>query len=121
MAEAELWGLIIAYNDSMMDATSLYFTILSGYLIVAYLSGANLTRMQSGIITVAFIFAALLFVLAVRGYGYRAIFLIAKTSEEYHTGQMMNEPILLLILTMMMGGILAALKFMWDVRHPKTG
>lgn len=58
MTEAELWGLIVDYNDSLMTAMSLFLTILSGYLIVAYLSGANVTRMQSGIITVAFILAA---------------------------------------------------------------
>jgi len=120
MTEAELWGLIVDYNDSLLAATSLYMTILSGYLIVAYLSGENLTGMQSAIITFAFILAALIFVWAVRGYGYRAIFLIGKTSEQYQTSQMMNEPSLLLVLAIMMGGILAALKFMWDIRHPKT-
>lgn len=120
MSEGELWALIIDYNDSMMAAMSLYLTVLSGYLIVAYLAGSKLTRMQCSIITVAFVLSAFLFSGAVRGYGYRALFLIGKTSEEYHTWQMMNEPSLLFILTTMAGGVIAALRFMWDVRHPRS-
>jgi hypothetical protein len=120
MSEAELWGLIVEYNDSLMAAMSLYLTILSGYLIVAYLAGGKLTSTQCTIITIAFVLSALLFTWAVRGYGYRAIFLIGKTSQEFHTWQMMDEPSLLFILAIMVGGVIAALKFMWDVRHPKA-
>ncbi len=118
MTEAELWGLIVEYNNSLMSAMTLYLTVISGYLIVAYLAGNKLTSMQSTIVTIAFVCAAILFTWGVRGYGYRAIFLIGKTSEEYHTWQMMNEPSLLFFMVVMTGGIVAALKFMWDIRHP---
>lgn len=119
MTESELWELIVTYNGNAMTGVTIYFSALTGYLIVAYMIGSRLTAMQSAIITVGFVVFQLLMIFATIGLVTRAVFLIGKTSEEYRSGIMVNDSFAILLLLFLFGGIAAALKFMWDVRHNK--
>lgn len=121
MTQAELWELIVAYNSGVLNGVAIYFSALTGYLIVAYMIGDKLTVMQSAIITVGFVVFALLLTFGTVGQATRAVFLIGKTSEEYQSGIMINDTTVIVLTFLLVGGIAAALKFMWDVRHPKSG
>ena len=58
MTEYELLDLIASGNDRMTDMFSLYLTLLSAYLIVAYIAGSKLSASQFAGLTVLFLFAA---------------------------------------------------------------
>ena len=119
MTDAELWGLIVEYNNTVLSTFALYLTLVSGFLIVAYLVGDKLTEWQAAIVTSGFVLSTSLFTLAAYGYGSRAILLIGETSEQYRSGITMSYPALWAYIFIFILGILACLKFMWDVRHPK--
>jgi len=102
--------LFEAANSSM----SLYLTVMSGYLLVAYLVGKELTFLQTAIITMLFIFFCTTNTIATMSY----------IQTAYYFGQTYGEgrapgwaaPVTGILLS---AGIPAAMKFMWDVRHPK--
>jgi hypothetical protein len=120
MTEAELWTLIVEYNVAMLSTFALYLTLISGFLVVAYLVGEKLTSWQAAIVTAGFTISASFFTFAVFGYGTRAVFLIGKSSSEYQSIVMTSYPALGVMLSIFVLGIFASLKFMWDVRHPKS-
>ena len=47
MTEAELWGLIVEYNNTVLSTFALYLTLITGFLIVAFLVGEKLTKRQA--------------------------------------------------------------------------
>lgn len=120
MTEAELWELIIAYNTGVLTGITIYFSALTGFLIAAYMIGDKLTVLQSMIITVGFVIFQTLISFGTIGMGTRAVFLIDKTTEEYRSGIMINDAVVTALTLLLIGGVAAAIKFMWDVRHPKV-
>jgi len=102
--------LFEAANSSM----SLYLTVMSGYLLVAYLAGKQLTFLQTSIITVLFVFFCTTNAVATMSY----------IQTAYHFAHTYGEgrapawaaPVTGILLS---AGIPAAMKFMWDVRHPR--
>ena len=119
MTQAELWELVIAYNSGVLNGVAIYFSALTGYLIVAYVVGEKLTGLQSAIITAGFVVFEALITFGTVGQATRAVFLIGKTSEEYQSGIMVTNTAVIVLTCLLVGGVAAALKFMWDVRHPK--
>jgi hypothetical protein len=120
MTDAELWGLIVEYNNTVLSTFALFLTLVSGFLIVAYLVGNKLTEWQAAIVTSGFVLTTSLFTMSTYGYGSRAIYLIGETSEQYRSSVMFTWPALWTFIFLFILGILACLKFMWDVRHPKA-
>jgi hypothetical protein len=55
MNKAELVESIIGYYGLAGDTLSLYITVISAYLIVAYLAGHKLERSQMAIISILFV------------------------------------------------------------------
>jgi len=96
------------------SAMNLYLSAVSGYLLVAYFLGADLTRLQTTIITVLFIFFGIANTYAVMSYFDSAAFF----GHTYGAGRapLWAGPSTGVLFA---GGILASLKFMWDVRHSK--
>ena len=97
------------------DYTALYLTILSGYLIVAYIQGKHMSRMQTAIVTTLFV--CWTFVNTVTSVS--ALNAAVYFGHTYGAGRA-PEWGSLAIAVLQSLGTLAALKFMWDVRHPKT-
>ena len=60
MTEYELIEAIIGYNGAVPSWLGLYMTTLTGYLIVAYVVGRELTRSQMIIISMCFAIFAFL-------------------------------------------------------------
>ena len=121
MTEYELVDVLISYNTAAMSALALYLTTVSGYLIVAYLAGKNLTASQTVIVSVLFIVFALFFGYGAVGYLRRGL-LMADELRTINPGEFFGVAPWLVFLAagLCFAGILASLRFMWDIRHPKT-
>jgi hypothetical protein len=94
---------------------TLYLTAASGYLIVAYFQGNNLTRMQVGVVTTLFIYFALFVTFGTFSFFQNAHYFGAT----YGLGRSMVWTGSVAGMVQLFG-IVAALKFMWDVRHNKS-
>ncbi len=120
MSEAEIWELLNDYNTSGLNGMALYLTITSSYLIAAFLIGEKLTRYQVAVISGLFVIFALLFTYGVVGFFDRANY-FATLMSQYTDSPFRQRPIMPLVIGVMQCiGVVACLKFMWDVRHPKS-
>lgn len=111
MSEYETAGLTFSLIGYGMTAMALYFTVVSGYLIGAYMVGAQLSRSQAWIVTSLFmvfalslVFGTFSFFAAASSIGERSL-----SSIEYWLA-----PIIGLAEV---AGIVASLKFMFDIRR----
>ena len=91
-------------------------TAVSGYLLVAYLLGSQLNRVQVLTFTVLFVFFTVFNTLGTYG-GLQAAH---EFGSSYGAGRVPPYPAPVSAVLMLLG-IFSALKFMWDVRHPKSG
>jgi hypothetical protein len=123
MSEYELLDLVAAAIDSMYDSTTMFLSLASGYLLVAYLAGAKLTRVQAAIVSALFIVGAALQCWGLLSYE-TAIeeYLIAKAAISPLTDYqqlIFDGNAGTLIASAMAIGAIAALYFMWSVRREK--
>jgi len=112
--------------DTLWETSQMYFTLVSAYLVVAYLVGEKLTRTQCRIITVLYLFwvAGVIQTQLFSGIGaLRLAGIIAETGTvligRYGDGLAMKIGIYSFSIVMICG-VLASLYFMWTVRHSKT-
>ena len=115
-----LLELVAEFNVAGMTAMTLYLTAVSGYLLVAYMIGSKLTRLQCTIITCLFLWFSVFVTIGTAGYLGRATQLRGFYSEFTPSGLSMDSWVVWSSSGLELIGILAALKFMWDVRHPKA-
>lgn len=106
-----LQDVLSAFELGIMSAT-VYLTVVSGYLIVAYTAGANLNRTQLIIVSALFIVFAVLFAWGTYGFfdlGFKIVdpSLSIGFTETY-------LPIVLFLAQLV--GVVAALRFMSDIR-----
>ena len=121
MSEAELWELILISQGNMGSMLAVFLSLVSAYLIVAYLVGNSLTRVQYITVTLLFSVAGLISAIASHAFLSRAAFLLQFTDPTYRSPASAFIPYTPHITsTLLILGILAALKFMWDVRHSKS-
>jgi hypothetical protein len=121
MSEAEIVESMTEYFGLNAEMLSIYLTVTSGYLIVAYLVGSKLTRSQLIIVSGLYlVFATATSYLAIgygmRGIHYAEILRNLSPSTPLYSTELVPGAIAFVLL----GGIVASLKFMWDSRHPKT-
>lgn len=110
-----LGSLITDILANAISAMALNITVMSAYLLVAYLVGKELTRSQTIIATGLY--------LAFAGSGVVGIF--SYYNEAYRLSQTYGDasfPVwwAYIIGGLYFAGILGCLKFMWDIRHSKT-
>jgi hypothetical protein len=121
MTEAELVEASTSYLDLMLSSLSLYMTVVSGYLLVAFFIGSKLTRAQLSLVSALYVFIAIsatygFFSWMMRGIGYAIKQEEINPSLKIYAG----TPTAAAIAAVLLLGIIASLKFMWDIRHPKT-
>lgn len=120
MTEFELVESIGIYVSTALEAISIYLTIVSAYLIAAFMAGDRLTKSQVVIVSTLFVAGSLLFTYSSVGLLIRQAHFASKLALlESGTPLPGTAPIAVIIGTIQFGGIIACLKFMWDVRHPK--
>mgnify|MGYP001826500142 FL=1 len=122
MSEYELSDLVATYASNLMEGQTLFITIFSAYMLVAYTVGKQLGRFQVSFITFAF----LLFSSSMTLGGVQALELVMGYSDELYV--INNEDVedvrrgftvgLFYIVRAVL--VIGALAFMWQVRHPKT-
>lgn len=122
MSELEL---VEAANSSwalVISAIGLYMTVTSAYLIVAFMAGVRLTASQAGIISALYIAMASALLTALYAWVARSVYYSEKLAaiEPKASGSIIYE-VPTVTTVMCIAGVLASLKFMWDIRHPKTG
>lgn len=122
MTEYEMADILMSRFATMTDQAALYFALISGYLVVAYLAGTRLTRLQVVVVNSLFVIwtlgllvgwstsveAALELETALFQSGSKAVTSNANFTSAY------SFSLVQLI------GIIASLIFMWSVRHPKA-
>jgi hypothetical protein len=120
MSEAEILENYWASQEAGLAALTLSVTVFSGYILACYLIGAKLTKSQAGFISTAFTVISIVFLWAVAVYfseGHSAAQLL---KESHPSIVMLNaNPTGVFVFTGI-AAIIGALKFMWDIRHPKT-
>lgn len=120
LTEYELADLAMSAQASATPTTALFVTIMTGYLIVAWLVGNKLTRTQVVFINVLFIFFQLSLVVgwSLRWEIYYKYTTILNSIEP--TLWDIGYPAVVVAFSIMMcASIPGCLKFLWDVRHPK--
>ena len=121
MTEAELIQTAQDVWGNYMATVTLSISIISAYLVVAYVVGNDLSRSQ-----VAFINLLFTIILA---FSTAAAFLYARVGTEMAdlaiemstqrtVRGMSQSPIITVIMNVLI--MSGCYKFMWDVRHPKT-
>jgi hypothetical protein len=116
-------SLVQAQASLALTSLSVYFSLLFGYLLVAYFVGANLTWAQNGILTLLYLLTMIVNRTAFLG--------IQIAGRDLNIGLMELEPTARPQIVFADAGIVgstaifaasiaASLYFMWRVRHPKT-
>ena len=120
MTEAELLENAGIQWANFLTTFVLSMTILSGYLIAAYAVGASLTRSQVILVNVIFFGTMAFIIVGLNGFGGTAADLEAAawtmTTQRTHAPTSWGRWGVMIFVVLCVFG---ALKFMWDVRHPK--
>lgn len=121
MTEYELESLLTELGSTSIETFGMYVTVTVAYLVAAYVAGKELTRLQILVVNTLFIISAAIMTWGTTGYILRGI-PIADELEILNPDRRysMQPPVLLAVLIVQSLGILACLKFMWDVRHAKA-
>ena len=121
MTEAELVSAAQALWANVIALIAILISVVSAYLVIAYLVGSKLTHSQAVIVNTLYVLVSVflvwaMFVLAQRGIEVAALAIDLSTQRDL--GPTSNVARALVA----MFGVcsLASLKFMWDVRHPNT-
>ena len=122
MTEYELADLIATQTGNGTSVLALFLTVVSGYLIVSWLVGHRLSPPQAALINTLFvvfaglcIFAWFTHFMSALSYQNELTVLNPQRISPLQTEKIVIGTAVLLVIVM-----IACLKFMWDVRHPKT-
>jgi H+/Cl- antiporter ClcA len=121
MVLADLIESSTSYYEITVEVVSLYLTATSGYLIVAYLAGNKLTRSQMIIVSTLYVSIAGLSSYGAIAWLSRATHFARQARNIDATIPFSPNPFLWIIVGLVLFlGIIACLKFMYDVRHPEA-
>ena len=114
MTPYEYVDLAASYHEIALTALMCYFSIFTAYLVAAYLVGSTMNKFQVIAVTGLFLVMELFMTWGVwtyfnMGREYR------KLAGEYTTAVSPGDMALVLLII----GVVAGLRFMWDIRHPK--
>ena len=128
MTEYELESLrqntlqsVMAIADVQATHVSIYLTIVFAYIVVAYIAGSNLTRFQLAIATFIFVAACAWELMMIVTLGQSATEIGREMLQSAEVRPLLNASTRKwFVLILWSSGMLAALVFMWNVRHPRT-
>ena len=120
MVEAELLEISNMAWGNSIALVGLVITLISGYLIAAYIAGANMTHSQSVIINILYVGFAVFLILSFFAFAQSALEMDAIAYEMSTQRSIGPRGELAYAVGIFMGFcVLASLKFMWDIRHPQ--
>ena len=114
----ELAELLRENINSGMSAVTLYLTVVTTYLVAAYLAGEKLTRFQTFLTTSLFIVFALVFTLGSVAFFQSASAISARFGNEVGISVFPIRYAWIIGFAEIFG-ILGSLRFMFDVRSKK--
>ncbi len=120
MTEAEMLDHYWNAQSAAMDTLVIYITVVSGYLIVAFLVGGRLTRSQMLFVSTTFVVFsgfALWGTIEYFAIGFDVVEVMR--SSAFKSGRVAIDPGLV-AGPLMLIGVIGCLKFMWDVRHSEA-
>lgn len=121
MDEYQYADLIATYSANAGEFFAVYITVLSGYLITAFMVGARLNWLQVTILNIGFIVAVGVLTWGTYGAGMTQVYYTNLLQELDASAPQANRTwVMKTLLYLMIGGPVAALFFMWNVRHAKT-
>ena len=121
MTEYELADAITSYAVQGGTFFTIWLTILSAYALVAYVAGSDLDAFQIGWLNTLYLFATTLAIYGFHGsFRVQVYYINLIRQVNPSSPQTMNSIALIILTGMALAGTLATLKFMWDVRHPKS-
>ena len=121
MTEAELLEAASYQFELVISTLSLYISVTSAYLLVAFVAGIRLTRSQTFIISTLYIVICALATYAVYSWTTRGVYYAIKLEALDANVPIYSKIVVPVVLPLLLaGGIVASLKFMWDIRHPKS-
>ncbi len=121
MSEADLVEAAANFNTLVLGWISAYFAAFTAYIVSAYLVGPKLTTSQVVFISGGYAIYSLLSVIAVFGAALKFID-FTTAAEAINPERIYNATNTMVYVgcAALLLGIFGSLKFMWDVRHPKT-
>ena len=124
METADYITMFWSAQDMGIQALLLYLTVSSGYLVVAYIVGRELTRSQTLFISGLFLVFALYALWGVGQYwssGDEARIALEELGADTIDLNYLGLNPAVIAVPMGVLGIFGSLKFMWDIRHRDTG
>ncbi|MEH6587769.1 MAG: hypothetical protein V7720_14500 [Halioglobus sp.] len=123
MSEYELLDLIASGTAQMADMFTLYLTVLSAYLLVAYIVGGKLSTTQNVGLSLLFLFATLGQGIGIYQNGVHIGELLARKEElspltPYESQYVANTNTWVIAMVV---GILVSVAFMWQIRRSPAG
>jgi len=120
MTEAELLQSAQAVYSNLNEVMATAITLISGYLVAAYLAGKDMTSSQVALINTLYLLILAMMLGGVVSLGLQggemATLALAKTAER----TVAPNPLFPIFIAAVLGFCaIATLKFMWDIRHPK--
>ena len=123
MTEYEILELTYSLLDSMATVFAVYLTIITGFLIVAYLIGLQLETSQVYVINSLFVAITIVQVYSVYNYALEVESLLqmkAQLSNLTPFQQAMSQQYSMYITALLMlFGIFASLYFFWNIRRAR--
>ena len=121
MTEAELVSAAQAVWANVIALIAIMLSILSAYLVVAYMAGNKMTHSQVVIVNSLFVLVSIFLLWGAFTLVQRAIEMATLAIDMSIQRTLGPTPNVARAIVVIFGVCpLASLKFMWDVRHPKT-
>ena len=121
MPVLELSEQISNYGQQGIGIFALWISIVAAYLVAAYLAGAELNASQVFILNTVYLMTSTLVIFGIWGsFKVQAYYAIQIREVDPNSPHIMNYFAAMGITAVAILGLLASVKFMWDIRHPKT-
>ena len=121
MTEYEMGYLLTSTSFAGVESFLGYVTLMVAYLVAAYFAAQKMTRSQVVLVSLLYSISALLMVWSTYTYMSRSIALAdaleaLNPNITYGAQPFARNSVAVIQLL----GVIGAIKFMWDVRHPKS-
>ena len=121
MTEFEIIEASATYNGLMQGWIAAYFAAFTAYCIVAYLVGKKLSTRQVLFISACYFVSSSLCILGCYGSG-MLLTEFAEAARAINPDRpfVARVPVIVVSILIFYASLLGSLRFMWDIRHPKT-